>query len=93
MPNNATGNPIFINATGGVFSANVDWYFNGIVVSASANSWAIILKDAAGRVIYQDASTATDDRPKSFAPAQSIKVTGLVVDTLTNINQAILYKG
>ena len=93
MANNSTGNPIYLDSTGGVFSGNVDWYFTGVVVNASADVWAVVLKDSAGRVVYEGGQTLTGDRYKTFAPASSFRVTGLVVDTLTNITSVIVYKG
>jgi len=93
MANNVKGNPIYIDTEASVLSSNVDWYFQGVVITASGDNWAVVLEDSAGRVIFQAGTALANDRFKSFAPTSSVKVNGLVAKTLTNITSVLVYKG
>ena len=54
---------------------------SAIVVKASNATWAVILKNGAGNVIF-DASQIAG--PITFTPSVPFLTTGLVVNTLTN---------
>ena len=60
---------------------------NGIIVIPSAGTWAIVLKDGSGNVIYQANENSANS---SYQPTTPFLVTGLVVDTLTTCT-ALIY--
>lgn len=87
MANSATGNPLFIDTVGTIFGANVTFNISGFLVTPSNATWAVILKDTTGRVIF----SANNTSPNLGAWSTPFSVVGLVADTLTNITSVLIY--
>ena len=91
MANNFNTNPMQLDTAGAGSGIATD--IAGIIVIANANSWSCILKDASGGdVIFRADSAIASDRFVSFAPTTAIPVSGVYVDTLTNIAQVLFYQ-
>ena len=83
MANNSRINPMKADTASGarLVSDTTQVMISAIVVKASNATWAVILYDGAGNVIF-DASQIAG--PLTFSPAVPFLTTGLVVNTLTN---------
>jgi len=82
MANNSRINPMMADTASDsrLVSDTTQVMINSIVVKASNATWAVILKDGAGNVIFDADNTAG---PITFAPTVPFSTTGLVVNTLT----------
>ena len=83
MANNSRINPMLADTASDarLVSDSTQVMISAIVVKASNATWAVILKNGAGNVIF-DASQIAG--PITFTPSVPFLTTGLVVNTLTN---------
>jgi hypothetical protein len=88
MANKVLDGIISIDSTGGVVGAATRLMIAGVQVVANNSTWAVILKDAAGNVVYQANNTASVGQLTKPFPSN-----GLVADTLTNITVLLVYLG
>ena len=82
MANDSTQNPMIADTASDsrLVSDITRICINSIVIKASNATWAVILKDGAGNIIF-DANQIAG--PIHFAPAVPFYTTGLVINTLT----------
>ena len=83
MSNNSRINPMLADTASSsrLVSDTTQIMISAIMVKPSNATWAVILKNGAGNIIFDVSSVAG---PSSFTPSVPFLTTGLVVDTLTN---------
>lgn len=89
MANNARINPMFADTASGARMCNdaTELTISGILCIPSNATWAVILKNGAGNVIFSASNVAAG---AVMPPCKPFKTTGLVIDTLTNAT-ALIY--
>lgn len=89
MANVINVNPIKLDtvaaATGNVV------VITGIIVVASADVWSAIINDNYGNRVFRADSSLTNHRSVFFSPSKPFPARGLVVATLTNIAEILVY--
>jgi hypothetical protein len=88
MANNSRINPMYVDTASSARLVNDTSVVDivNIIPIASNATWAVILKDGAGNVIYSASNVA------GIPTVESFQTTGLVVDTLTNAT-CLIYVG
>lgn len=89
MANNSTSNPMQIDTEGVVFSGLLQ--ISSIILDASADNWSCILTDSNDEVIFRASSAITGHRSVFWQPTALKKSTGLKAQTLTNIEQVLVF--
>ena len=91
MANIINKNPIEIDTVGVVTVADpsVPLHVQGILVIASADTWSVILNDAAGNLKFRYSSAVTNHRSE-YIPIR-IPMNGITAATLTNITKVLVY--
>lgn len=90
MANDLTVNPLFIDAEEATVTGEV--YITSIIVTASADTWAVVLHDkASGNVIFKASSDLANHRTIGWSPATPFKVSGIYATTLTDISDVLIY--
>ena len=85
MSNKSNINPMYIYGTGGLITTDVT--ISGITVTPSNATWALIIKDKVGNVVFSANNTGNLG---GIPPCVPFLSSGLVVDTVTNCT-ALIY--
>ena len=89
MANNSRINPMFADTASSarMVSDGTELMISGVLCIPSNATWAVILKDGAGNVIFSASNVAAG---AVMPPVVPFHTTGLVIDTLTNAT-ALIY--